>query len=285
MAAALTTNAFAQPQYSSTNTTPSTYQGAPFLKDSMKNKTQILYKPSDFMGVPAGEMVAVYVKAAGIAPDGTPIYQNFSIKMKQYQSDTFDVSSSMDFVSGLTTVFSTPTYMFGVTVSNGKWLKFPLQTPFPFSRDSNLVVEIEFGPDRTTTSSFNLACFGSPGATRLYGKFNAATATTFASAVPVFGFDYASTGIGNTGNATSVEVFPNPATEGRFNVSIDPARDLKDVSVSVTNITGQQVYQSRGRTAAKGNLYSIDLRNAPKGLYFVEVLTDGNRMVKILSVQ
>ena len=70
----------------------------------------------------------------------------------------------------------------------------------------------------------------------------------------------------------NVEVYPNP-TEGIFTINLG---DLKDVQISILNITGQEVY-SLGNVN-KSQL-EISLTDFSKGVYFVKVQSDNQQKV------
>ena len=70
------------------------------------------------------------------------------------------------------------------------------------------------------------------------------------------------TGINTETSSTTASIFPNPATN---NITI--TTELAASEISITNTTGQNVYQ---KTINKSSL-KIDVQNFPKGIYFVNV--------------
>ena len=68
----------------------------------------------------------------------------------------------------------------------------------------------------------------------------------------------------------SIDLFPNPLTEGRLNI-----RSNKQIlSVQVLNITGKMVF-SQEYSPGNNNL-TIDLANLERGLYLVRITSDKN---------
>ena len=260
--------------------------GSPFHNDTNYNKSQLIYHPSEFAGAPPGMIVAVYVKPAYIEPfrNGTPSYSNFTIRMKQYQPDTFPTTRPFSFVTGMTTVLQAPTYTFPGPVTVDKWIKIPLQTPFPFSREINLLVEISQGPD-TPKNSFGLRSYVSPITNRrLEDKVNATTTMHINLQLPYFGFDLAPTSVGAMGGLSDVRIYPNPGS-GRFRISFEAKAAVKEVLVTVRNALGQEVYRQAYRDIGSSFAADLDMEGAAKGVYFVEVSADGATAVKRLAIQ
>ncbi|MBN9483320.1 MAG: hypothetical protein BGO70_12635 [Bacteroidetes bacterium 43-93] len=91
-------------------------------------------------------------------------------------------------------------------------------------------------------------------------------------------------GITNTGSAISnFGLFPNP-TNGQVTVQFRSASELKNLDITVTNITGQQVYHQS--YSHNGGTFSqrLDLSGAAKGVYFVELKADGERVTQKLVI-
>ena len=80
------------------------------------------------------------------------------------------------------------------------------------------------------------------------------------------------TGINTETSSTTASIFPNPATN---NITI--TTELAASEISITNTTGQNVYQ---KTINKSSL-KIDVQNFPKGIYFVNV----NNHIKKLIIK
>jgi hypothetical protein len=82
-----------------------------------------------------------------------------------------------------------------------------------------------------------------------------------------------------------VSLYPNPSN-GKFIVSVGAPKNMGDIRISVTSITGQQILNTSYQAAHTKFIKELDLGNVAKGVYFVEVNTvSGARMVQKLIVQ
>lgn len=82
--------------------------------------------------------------------------------------------------------------------------------------------------------------------------------------------------------AQALKVYPNPSA-GVFHLELPVLKPSK-VGVSVANVLGQQVYEAQ--TQADEQLqHTIDLSQAPKGVYFVKVQIDGRFATQKIVVE
>ena len=88
-----------------------------------------------------------------------------------------------------------------------------------------------------------------------------------------------SVGIQTYDFSNSLSIYPNP-TNGIFNVSTKFA-STEQLQVSVINILGQVIYETNPITA-NSKLFTLDLRNEAKGIYFVQLKTKNGSVVKKL---
>lgn len=93
------------------------------------------------------------------------------------------------------------------------------------------------------------------------------------------------TAIGEITNVDNLQIFPNPTNNGAFTVSFNAANHINEATLSVTNITGQQVYGEQfgniGATFSK----NISLAGQPTGVYFVTLVVDGQKSVSKLTIR
>ena len=90
-----------------------------------------------------------------------------------------------------------------------------------------------------------------------------------------------SVGINENIPGVTLNVYPNP-TEGLLNVNtifVNP----ENMQIIVTDALGQIVYKTTPKTTI-GELTTIDLRSASKGIYFVELKTEKGSVVKKVSL-
>ena len=73
-------------------------------------------------------------------------------------------------------------------------------------------------------------------------------------------------------------VFPNPFTSF-LSITI-PEQNINHLSITIKNIFGQTVFSKQPETLNRKPETSFDLSFLPQGIYLVEVIADGERMVK-----
>lgn len=81
-----------------------------------------------------------------------------------------------------------------------------------------------------------------------------------------------------------VTLFPNP-TDGKFTVMNDAKRSVKHMDVIVTTIAGQQVMSRSFDNVGTRFSETFDLGNQAKGMYFVEIHADGEKVTKKLTLR
>jgi hypothetical protein len=82
----------------------------------------------------------------------------------------------------------------------------------------------------------------------------------------------------------SLALYPNP-TEGKFSVLTESARAISQMEVVVTTMTGQQVISRSFSNVGTSFRTELDLSNQAKGVYFVEIRADGEKINKKLIVR
>jgi calcineurin-like phosphoesterase len=79
-------------------------------------------------------------------------------------------------------------------------------------------------------------------------------------------------------------LYPNPTT-GRTSVMFKVSKPVKDLKLIVTDLTGRTLsQQSYPGTTTQFNA-EVDLTGQARGVYFVEVHADGEKLVRKLIVQ
>ncbi len=84
-------------------------------------------------------------------------------------------------------------------------------------------------------------------------------------------------------NIQNLSLYPNP-TKGRFKFEFSSAAGIKNLRVNVSNITGQQVLVRNFDNVSGAFSSELDLSTQPRGVYFIEFMADGERLVRKLSV-
>ena len=86
-------------------------------------------------------------------------------------------------------------------------------------------------------------------------------------------------GVGSISNIENLMMYPNPS-DGKFKVSFSSQHMIKNLEISVTNMTGQEVF-TKSYTNSNGEFNTeIDLSGAARGVYFVTFIADGERMIR-----
>jgi len=79
--------------------------------------------------------------------------------------------------------------------------------------------------------------------------------------------------------ADAVSIYPNP-TCGKTNLIISQFEDLKINELKVYNVFGECIYQSANFQINSSSNLQIDLKEAPAGIYFLQIKTSGGTAVK-----
>lgn len=85
-------------------------------------------------------------------------------------------------------------------------------------------------------------------------------------------------------NVTWLNIYPNPS-EGRFTVNFLAQRPVDEVTISITNVTGQKVWEQRYDHKDKEFAKELDLSNMAKGVYIVEIKADNDRQIRKLILK
>ncbi len=91
-------------------------------------------------------------------------------------------------------------------------------------------------------------------------------------------------GIGEKGNDFQLTIYPNPG-DGLFIMSLELPFAAQEVSVTVHDIYGQQVFQKKLYPGNKSLSHAFDFSDWPAGNYLMEVIGDGIILKKRISIQ
>lgn len=92
------------------------------------------------------------------------------------------------------------------------------------------------------------------------------------------------TGIAAMGEDVAFNMFPNP-TSGKFTLQLNTAKDVNELQMIITNVTGQQVMQQSYSKLGRAFNHEVDMSNTPRGVYFVELNVDGEKYKQKLTVK
>lgn len=85
-------------------------------------------------------------------------------------------------------------------------------------------------------------------------------------------------------NRDNLQIYPNP-NNGQFTVSFSISRTINEASVTVTNVTGQEVYSEHYTGISNSFTKNINLGGQPSGVYFITLTTDGQKSINKLIVR
>lgn len=177
------------------------------------------------------------------------------------------------------------------------WLRFPVtENSFlydtAFNQDGrNLVVELAYGSPYVT-NHFCLVDSSTGGAQQqMIGFRDSAWVTARPSNTTVgvggsisFGFDLTPVGVEAGVFGGSFSLFPNPS-KGSFHINVDGEKPFQALAITARNITGQRIFKQQYSPASPIFSTDIHLPDAAKGIYFVEMIADGQRVVQRVLVE
>ena len=92
------------------------------------------------------------------------------------------------------------------------------------------------------------------------------------------------TGVGTVSDLTGLGIYPNPTT-GKFTIQYKGSGTATDVKVTISNLTGQQIYSEHHAMSNGKFVKELDMSSHAKGVYFVELNTGTETVTSKLVVQ
>lgn len=93
------------------------------------------------------------------------------------------------------------------------------------------------------------------------------------------------TSVPSTNSIGYMNIFPNP-TDGRFTISYKLGKQVNETQVRVTDVTGSVVWeQVYGQKTTGTFSEQIDMEHLAKGVYFVELRADKEKMIRKIVLQ
>ncbi len=248
---------------------------------------QTIYYPSDFPTAKNGKLTNIYFRIFRSDSLTPVIYYGLRIRIGYTTRNQFSTAwAGGDSIirGGLVTVMDSVNYNVPNGDSNGAWIKFAMNNAeFYFDKNKNFVVEIVKG-QQAPVNGFPILLgtkFSSVARCLSIGKDSP-------KGVPLgrpldFGFDEQVLGLDNVSNIASVGLFPNPSN-GRFVLSFETLRPVKNALITVSNVAGQEVYHGSYALNDKAFFREIALGGIPKGMYIVQVAADDERITRRLVI-
>jgi len=294
-------NSFSQssPQFIYQNSGPITVgRGSP-LSYTEGRRMQCMYKPSEFPGLTAGIITAVYLRSGSNRIN--PIaFRNMTIKMCHQpvdesgpNPDTLPHSIVPISFIPCDTVFYETVHTIPTPIDSADWIKFPLQTPFQYNGTDNIIVD--FAHD-------SVAVPGPQWEPKLLTmNHHAILRTYYSAAAPYFtsnwlppgtpaiitliGLDMAPNSVKGIADLKDLQLYPNPAKD-LVRLEWDAgSREVKELSVTMSSLTGAAVWQQSYLGVGGKFSTSIDLSHLPKGIYLATIEAEGEKITKKLVLQ
>jgi hypothetical protein len=191
----------------------------------------------------------------------------------------------------LITVFDTASFVIPGTDTAGKWIKIPLnKSSFYYKGNGtpearNMVIEFSFGPKNPDNGFYVRNSVG--GYKRyLAGSQNDVVSKGVSNQLLDIGFDFGTPmGVEKLSNIASLDIFPNPAKDGKFHITFDARKLVSRVNVTLTDVAGKQVFDSQHENTGTSFFRAFDAGNLPKGMYFVRIEADGEVVNRRMVIQ
>jgi hypothetical protein len=257
-------------------------------------RKQMIYRATDFGNPPSGYIENIYLKIDGSVSSSPLSFTSFRVQMGMTADTAYEWLGYVgwsQFKTGLVTVLFDTSYTISDTVASNTWLQIPLSTPFLWDTSQNLLVDIIYTGCSSPVPSFNYLPFSSRNRS-LYGAAGANTGseqnndTVESEPLPFFGFDIDpfDVSVNDITKLTQVSLYPNPGN-GLFTMRFHSATSAKKVDISIVSLTGSIVQQKQYENVLGDFSTQIDLRQVPKGFYFLEIRADEEKLLKKLIIQ
>ncbi|MEI6852988.1 MAG: T9SS type A sorting domain-containing protein [Bacteroidota bacterium] len=83
----------------------------------------------------------------------------------------------------------------------------------------------------------------------------------------------------NNSNIYTVSIYPNPSLTGKINIQIESS-NYEDVSISLLNMVGQEVYNQTLGVKSGENIFNLDLSTKENGIYFLKLQNGDNTLTR-----
>ena len=183
-------------------------------------KIQSMYKPSEFPGLTAGTVMAVYLRSQ-VDRSNPTAFRNMTVKMGHIpvnesgpNPDTIPHSVWPSTLFPCNTVFFDSLFTIPTPIDSADWIKFPLQTPFQFNGTDNFIVE--FSQDSMAVDPFQVV----PNLTTIAYKVSLRTYDV--APYPIFSGNWLTPGHAAVLNLLGLDMAPN---------SVKGIADLKDLQL------------------------------------------------------
>lgn len=258
-------------------------------------KFQSIYVPGDFPGMPTGSIAALYLMKAGGSYPLAPTWKFYNFKVRLgYTMDTFfhHPNGYDTFRTELTPVFSAEAFSFTDTDSGSlTWQKITLGPNGSFIYDATkpFVLEVSRDSQLAQNTGPRIVCSGlgklAQRRTLVGNRDSLRNFKSTSAQAAVLGFDIIPTEVHSLSYISSFGLFPNPAINGRFNVSFSASRLVQQATVTLRTVTGQSVFRQEYANVGQRFFREIDMQGASPGIYFMELVADGDRIIRRVTIE
>lgn len=255
--------------------------------------SQSLYSYANFPSMPDGYIKNIYVKigrdcTTNIATNGTCKIDGFSAAIGYTTKSTFKINTD-SFITGLTTIYGPDSFIIPCIQKMGDWIKIPVRKNSFYYKQEGAKFVVEFrrrgkmGEGNFISFAQSISTLGES-KTLLTHQDNPYGFTE--SSNVDLGIDLVSAGVDDVGShLASLGLFPNPATEGRFTISMETKQAVRQLSISIRNAIGQTLYTTSYQNPGTRFFKEFDQSKLPSGVYFLELNVDGEKIVRQLVLQ
>ena len=100
---------------------------------------------------------------------------------------------------------------------------------------------------------------------------------------PIFWQQPSQIKIGGGSTISNLEIYPNPSRD-KFNISFN-SDEVQSFKMMIYNVVGEEIYIEEREEYVGEYIKQINLRNYPKGIYFLEIETNDGVINKKLILQ
>lgn len=250
---------------------------------------ECIYYSSDFPGMANGTINKVYLRA-GKQPVHLKSYHFYGLKvsMKATSLTSYPNSGSMDsmLISENGNIVANYADLKVSDPMDSMWIPVPLNVAgFSHSGGQNFVVRItidsfEYAPIYLSKASKSLLGY------RMIRTRSDSTIGTSVNQILDFGFDTGAAQVARAAtfsNFKYVGLFPNPAIDGHFNVAFETRHPVKQVRITMSDVTGRVLFSQRHDNLGTAGSKQIAPQNIASGVYFVRIEADDFVIVRRIT--
>lgn len=262
-------------------------------------KKQTIYTRYKFPTMPAGQLKAIYFRVGQDYqlihdPGAACTVTDFSAAIG-YTNDTVfrRIGNGPDsFKTGLTNIYGPDTFSFPCSGKKGDWIRIPVTKNGFYYNPEGAKFVVEYKIKKQNNENMWLPCIesstfdlGARTTIRILSDIDSLTGSASLGYMDL-GIDLVSAGVNDIGsNLSSFGLFPNPATEGRFSISMETKQAVRQLSISIRNAIGQTLYTSSYQNTGTRFFKEFDQSKLPSGVYFLELNVDAEKIVRQLVLQ